>query len=178
VRLIDENGEMIGIMPALRALEIARERNLDLVEISPQAVPPVCKLMDYGRYKYEQAKRESEARKRQRTSTVKEIRLHPHTGAHDINIRIKKIHEFLADGDKVKVIVQFKGREVFHPELGRKLLDDIMGQLKGIALVERAPGMEGRSMWMMLTRAPGWDPAKTPAPEMVAEAAPVEQAQA
>ncbi len=152
---------MIGIMTPMRALELAREKNLDLVEISPQAVPPVCKLMDFGRFKYEQAKRDNEARKRQKVSEVKEIRLHPHTGAHDVNIRVKKTIQFLAEGDKVKVIVQFKGREVFHPELGRKLLEDMLTHLKGIAQVERAPIMEGRNMWMMLVRVPGWDPTKT-----------------
>jgi translation initiation factor IF-3 len=147
-------------LPPYRALEMARERNLDLVEISPQAVPPVCKLMDYGRYKYEQAKHENEARKRQKVSEVKEIRMHPHTDSGDVQVRLKKIRQFLAEGDKVKVSVQFRGREVFHPELGRQLLESILEQLRGVALVERSPLMEGRNMWMMLTRAPGWDPKK------------------
>ncbi len=139
---------------------MARERNLDLVEISPQATPPVCKLMDYGRFKYESAKRENEARKRQKLSEVKEIRLHAHTDSHDITVRVKKILEFLADGDKVKVSVQFRGREVFHPEIGRQMLESIVTQLKGAAQVERSPMLEGRNLWMMLTRTPGWDPKK------------------
>lgn len=160
VRVIDENGEQIGIMVPMRALELARERNLDLVEISPQANPPVCKIMDYGRFKYESAKRENEARKRQKVSEVKEIRLHPHTDTHDIGVRVKKILQFLAEGDKVKVSIQFKGREIFHPEIGRQMLEGIVTQLKGAALVDRAPALEGRNMWMMLTRAPGWDPKK------------------
>jgi len=163
VRLIDENGEMIGIMAPMRALDIARERNLDLVEISPQATPPVCKLMDFGRYKYEQSKREGEARKRQKTAEVKEVRLHPHTDVHDVEVRVKKITQFVAEGDKVKVSVQFRGREAFHPELGRKLLESILEQLKGVVTAERLPIMEGRNMWMLLARAPGWDPNKRPA---------------
>jgi translation initiation factor IF-3 len=171
VRVIDENGEQIGIMAPLRALDLARERNLDLVEISPQANPPVCKIMDYGRFKYESAKRENEARKRQKVSEVKEIRLHAHTDAHDIGVRVRKILQFLAEGDKVKVSIQFKGREIFHPELGRQMLEDIVTQLKGAALVERSPSLEGRNMWMMLSRAPGWDP-KRAAEAEAAKAAP------
>lgn len=157
MRVIDENGEMIGIMTPMRAMEMARERNLDLVEISPAANPPVCKLMDYGKFKYESAKRENEARKRQKLSEVKEIRLHAHTDEHDITVRVKKILEFLADGDKVKVSIQFRGREVFHPEIGRQMLESIVAQLKGAAQVERSPLLEGRNLWMMLTRTPGWD---------------------
>lgn len=144
----------------MRAMEMARERNLDLVEISPQAIPPVCKLMDYGRFKYEQAKRENEARKRQKISEVKEIRLHAHTDQHDINVKVKKILQFLEDGDKVKVSVQFRGREVFHPEIGRKLLETIMGQLKNLIVVERSPIQEGRNMWVMMTRVSNWESAK------------------
>src|SRR2546421_11279595 len=123
VRLSDESGEMIGVMPTQRALDIARERNLDLVEVSPNVVPPVCKLMDYGRYKYEQAKKENEARKNQKTITLKEIRMRPRTDDHDIDVKTRKIQEFLAEGDRVRVSVQFKGAEMRHPDIGRKLLD-------------------------------------------------------
>jgi translation initiation factor IF-3 len=172
VRVIDENGEQIGIMVPMRALDLARERNLDLVEISPMANPPVCKIMDYGRFKYESAKRDNDARKRQKTSEVKEIRLHAHTDTHDIEVRVKKIFQFLADGDKVKVSIQFRGREVFHPEIGRQMLESIVTQLKGAATIERSPMLEGRNMWMMLSRAPGWEPAKK-ATDTPAEAAPV-----
>lgn len=161
-------------MVPMRALDLARERNLDLVEISPQAIPPVCKLMDYGRFKYEQAKRENEARKRQKVAEIKEIRLHPHTDNHDIDVRVKKIIQFVGEGDKVKVSVQFRGREAFHPELGRKLLEDILEHLKGVVNIERPPIMEGRNMWMLLARAPGWDPTKkaaeAPAQSHVTEA--------
>jgi len=160
VRLIDENGEMIGVMPPGRALDIARERNLDLVEVSPNAMPPVCKLMDYGRYKYEQAKKENEARKNQKTITLKEIRLRPRTDEHDIEVKTRKIQEFLAEGDKVRVSVQFRGAEMRHPDLGRKLLDEIAEVLKGSATIERTPMMEGRMMSMIVSRAPGWEPPK------------------
>src|SRR5689334_20280992 len=142
VRLIDENGEMIGVMPPSRALEIARERNLDLVEISPNAIPPVCKLMDYGRYKYEQAKKESEARKHQKTITLKDISIRPRTDEHDIDVKTRKIQEFLAEGDKVRVSVQFRGAELRHPDIGRRLLDQIAEVLKGTAIIERPPMME------------------------------------
>ena len=160
VRLIDENGEMIGVMPPMRALDIARERNLDLVEISPNAIPPVCKLMDYGRYKYEQAKKENEARKHQKTITLKDIRIRPRTDEHDIDVKTRKIQEFLAEGDKVRVSVQFRGAELRHPEIGRRLLDEIAEVLKGSAIIERPPIMEGKMMSMIVSRAPGWEPPK------------------
>jgi translation initiation factor IF-3 len=156
--LIDENGEMIGVMPPARALDIAREKNLDLVEISPNAMPPVCKLMDYGRYKYEQAKKENEARKNQKTITLKEIRMRPRTDDHDVEVKTRKIQEFLAEGDKVRVSVQFRGAEMRHPDIGRKLLDEIAEVLKGTAV------MEGRMMSMIVSRAPGWEPPKKQLP--------------
>ena len=160
VRLIDENGEMLGVMPSGRALDIAREKNLDIVEVSPNAMPPVCKLMDYGRYKYEQAKKENEARKNQKTITLKEIRMRPRTDDHDIEVKTRKIQEFLAEGDKVRVSVQFRGAEMRHPDIGRKLLDSIAEVLKGSVTIERSPSMEGRMMSMIVSRAPGWEPPK------------------
>jgi translation initiation factor IF-3 len=162
--LIDENGEMIGVMVPMRALDIARDRNLDLVEISPNAIPPVCKIMDYGRHKYDQAKKENEARKNQRTVTLKEIRMRPRTDDHDVEVKTRKIQEFLAEGDKVRVSVQFRGAEMRHPDLGRKLLDEIAEVLKGTATIERSPMMEGRMMSMIVSRAPGWEPPKKQAP--------------
>ena len=157
---------MLGIMPGLQAQNIARERGLDLVEVSPMASPPVCKLMDYGRFKYEQAKKENDARKNQKTTELKEIRMKPHTDTHDLMVKVRKIEEFLADGDKVKVGVLFRGRELAHPELGRQLLEKITGELKGIGTIERPPIMEGKMMSMMVSRAPGWEPSKkTNAPE-------------
>jgi translation initiation factor IF-3 len=160
IRLIDENGEMMGVMPPMRALDIARDRNVDLVEVSPNAVPPVCKLMDYGRYKYEQAKKENEARKNQKIITLKEIRMRPRTDDHDVEVKTRKIQEFLADGDRVRVSVQFRGPDMRHPDIGRKLLDGIAEDLKGIATIERTPVMEGRMMSMIVSRAPGWEPPK------------------
>jgi translation initiation factor IF-3 len=156
---------MMGVMPPARALEIARDRNLDLVEVSPNAMPPVCRLMDYGRHKYEQAKKENEARKNQKTITLKEIRMRPRTDEHDIEVKTRKIQEFLAEGDKVKVSVQFRGPEMRHPDIGRKLLDEIAEVLKGTVTIERSPTMEGRMMSMIVSRAPGWEPPKKqPAP--------------
>ncbi len=164
VRLIDENGEMVGVMPPGRALDIAREQNLDLVEISPNANPPVCKLMDYGRYKYEQAKKENEARKNQKTITLKEIRMRPRTDDHDVDVKTRKIQEFLAEGDKVRVSVQFRGPDMRHPDIGRRLLDEIAEVLKGSAIIERPPVMEGRMMSMIVSKAPGWEPPKKQTP--------------
>jgi translation initiation factor IF-3 len=164
VRLIDENGEMMGVMPPQRALDIARDRNLDLVEVSPNANPPVCKLMDYGRFKYEQAKKENEARKNQKTITLKDIRLSPRTDEHDIDVKTRKILEFLADGDRVRVSVKFRGAEMRHPDIGRKLLDGIAEVLKGTGVIERSPVMEGKMMSMIVSRAPGWEPPRKQAP--------------
>ncbi|WP_220195052.1 translation initiation factor IF-3 [Ktedonospora formicarum] len=164
VRVIDENGEMVGVMSPIRALEMARERDLDLVEVSPNVVPPVCKLLDYGRYKYEQAKKENEARKNQKTVTLKEIRMRPRTDEHDIEVKTRKIQQFLAEGDKVRVSVQFRGAEMRHPDIGRKLLEDIAEVLKGSVTIERSPSMEGRMMSMIVSRAPGWEPPKKQTP--------------
>ena len=164
VRLIDEEGQVIGVMSSAQALAIARERNLDLVEVSPMAVPPVCRLMDYGRFKYEQQKKESEARKRQKTSELKEIRMRPKTDDHDLAVKVRKVEEFLGEGDKVKVGVIFRGREMAHPDLGRRLLEQVIADLKNVAAVERPPMLEGRMMSMIVTRAPGWEPQKKVAP--------------
>lgn len=163
VRVIDEEGQMLGVMTPLAALNMARERGLDLVEVQPMAVPPVCKIMDWGRFKYEQSKKDSEARKHQKVTQLREIRMKPRTGEHDIEVKVRKIQEFLAEGDKVKVAVTFRGREMAHPELGRVVLDEIAQELKGIAQTERPPIMEGRMMSMIVSRAPGWDPQKKPA---------------
>jgi translation initiation factor IF-3 len=162
--LIDEDGQMLGIMSSMQALGIARERGLDLVEVSPMAMPPVCKLMDYGRFKYEQAKKENEARKNQKLTELKEIRMKPHTDVHDLMVKVRKIEEFLGEGDKVKVGVLFRGRELAHPELGRQLLERVIAELKGIATIERPPIMEGKMMSMMVARAPGWEPTKKAGP--------------
>ena len=164
MRLIDEDGQVMGIMSSGQALAIARERGLDLVEVSPMANPPVCRLMDWGRFKYEQAKKESEARKHQKTVELKEIRMKPRTDKADLEVKVRKIEEFLAEGDKVKVSVIFRGREMAHPELGRAVLDRVIGELKGVAAIERPPIMEGRMISMTVSRAPGWEPPKREAP--------------
>lgn len=138
-------------MPILEALRIAREHNLDLVEVAPTAVPPVCRLLDYGKFKYEQQRKEREARKSQKVVLLKEVRLTPKTDEHDIDFKSRMIARFLEDGDKVKVTVRFKGREMAHPQLGRVALDTIAANVKSAGSLERAPLIEGRTMTMILT---------------------------
>ena len=132
------------------ALRIANERGLDLVEVAPTASPPVCRLMDYGKYKYEQTKKEREAKKNQKIVLLKEMRLRPKIDEHDLETKTKLVQKFLEDGDKVKVTVVFRGRELAHPQLGRELLDSVLDRLKGIVAVERPPLMEGKAMSMIL----------------------------
>jgi translation initiation factor IF-3 len=132
-------------------LRIAQEKGLDLVEVASTAIPPVCRLMDYGRFKYEQTKKEREARKNQKVVELKEVRLTPRTDEHDIVAKCKTITRFLEEGDKVKVTIRFRGRELAHPQLGRQVLEEISGKLQGTAAVERPPLMEGRAMFMILT---------------------------
>ncbi|HEY7834333.1 MAG TPA: translation initiation factor IF-3, partial [Ktedonobacterales bacterium] len=160
VRVIDDEGQMLGVMTSLAALNLAREQGLDLVEVQPMAVPPVCKILDWGRFKYEQSKKENEARKHQKVTQLREIRMKPRTGEHDVDVRVRKIFEFLAEGDKVKISVTFRGRELAHTELGRVLLERVTQALKGAALIERTPLMEGKMMSMIVARAPGWEPQK------------------
>lgn len=145
----------MGVLSLNEALRLARDRNLDLVEVAPNAAPPVCRLLEYGRFKYEQTKKEAEARKHQKLTLLKEVRLTPRTDDHDIEFKTRTIQRFLEDGDKVKVTVRFKGREMAHPHLGRQVLDTIVENLKGIATVERTPLLEGRSMTMILSKADG-----------------------
>jgi translation initiation factor IF-3 len=151
VRLIGDNGEQLGVLAIQEALRIARERSLDLVEVAPTAVPPVCRLLDYGRFKYEQQRKEREARKNQKVVLLKEVRLTPKTDDHDIDFKSRMIQRFIEDGDKVKVTVRFKGREMAHPQLGRQALDTIANNLKPYASLERTPLIEGRTMTMILT---------------------------
>lgn len=152
MRLIDENGEQLGVFPTHEALALARERSLDLVEVAPNAVPPVCRLLDYGRFKYEQAKKEREARKHQKVTDLKEIRIRPKIDDHDFDFKTRLVQKFIEEGDKVKVTVLFRGRELAHPNLGRDLLQQMAERLKGIAAVERSPLIEGKAMSMILTR--------------------------
>ncbi len=151
VRLIGENGEQLGIMSAREAMKIAEEAELDLVKIAPAAKPPVCKIVDYGKYRYEQIRKEKEARKKQKIIEIKEIRLSPNIDTNDLNTKVNAARKFLTKGDKVKITLRFRGREMAHMNNSRHILDDIAESLSDIAVVEKAPKVEGRSMTMFLT---------------------------
>ena len=151
LRLIGNGGDQLGIMSAEEALRIADEQGLDLVKISPQANPPVCKLMDYGKYRFEQSKREKEARKNQHVVEIKEIRMSPGIDVGDFNVKLKNAQKFLADGDRVKVSVRFRGREMAHTDIGKKLLDRFAEQCAEVANVDKGAKREGRNMSMFLS---------------------------
>ena len=151
MRVIDPDGNQVGIIPTYKALATAGDFGLDLVEISPNANPPVCKIMDYGRYKYEQTKKKQEAKKKQSTFQVKEIKIRPKTGEHDLKIKISHIKKFIGKKDKVKVTVMFRGREISLSELGRNLLEKIAKETDDISVVEQYPKFEGRTMMMILS---------------------------
>jgi translation initiation factor IF-3 len=150
IRLIGADGENVGVVPPARGLEMAEAAGLDLVEISPNAVPPVCKIMDFGKFKYEQQKRESEARKKQKTIEIKEIKFRPNTDTHDYDVKMRSVVKFLENGDKVKITLRFRGREMAHQNLGRDLLERVAEDIKEIGKVENMPKMEGRQMIMMI----------------------------
>lgn len=151
VRLIGENGEQLGIMPVREAMRLAEEAGLDLVKIAPTAKPPVCKIVDYGKFRYEQIRKEKEARKKQKVIEVKEIRLSPNIDTNDLNTKISAARKFLSKKDKVKVTLRFRGREMAHMNNSKHILDDFAQSLSDIAVVEKAPKVEGRSMTMFLT---------------------------
>ena len=151
VRLIGSDGEQLGIMSAAEALNIADEQGVDLVKISPQAVPPGCKLMDYGKYKFEQGKREKEAKKNQHVVEIKEIRMSPGIDIGDFNTKLKNAQKFIADGNRVKVSVRFRGREMAHTEIGRDLLERFAEQCAEVASLDKAAKLEGRNMSMFLS---------------------------
>ncbi|GAB4206262.1 MAG: hypothetical protein OHK0022_33180 [Roseiflexaceae bacterium] len=150
MRVIDENGAQVGIITVRDALQMAEERGLDLVEVAPNAVPPVCRIMDYGKYRYEQTKKEREARKNQKQVELKQIRLEPKTDDHDIEVKTNQARRFLIDGDKVKFNVRFRGREIFHPDIGREMLERIAEALRDISVIEQRPLMEGRVLSLTL----------------------------
>nr|CDQ36949.1 Translation initiation factor IF-3 [Virgibacillus halodenitrificans] len=150
VRLIDSNGDQLGVKSRQEALEIAQTRNLDLVLVAPNAKPPVCRIMDYGKYRFEQQKKEKEARKKQKVINVKEVRFTPGIGEHDYETKLKNARKFLEKGDKVKAAVRFRGRAITHKELGREVLDRMAEDVKDVATIETKPKMEGRNMFMML----------------------------
>ena len=151
IRLIGENGEQLGIMSAREALKIAEEAELDLVKIAPTAKPPVCKIVDYSKYKYEQLRREKEAKKKQKTVEIKEIRLTPNIDTNDLNTKVNSARKFITKGDRVKVTLRFRGREMAHMSASKHIWDDFAENLSDIAVVEKAPKVEGRSMTMFLT---------------------------
>ena len=161
VRLIGENGEQLGIMAAAAALKIAIERELDLVKIAPGSNPPVCRIMDYGKYRFEQGKREKEARKNQRVVEIKEIRMSPGIGANDFLVKLRNGQKFLSDGDRVKVTVRFRGREMAHTNIGEQLLRSFADKCAEIANLDKQPKLEGRNMSIFLSPKPQ-SPAKKP----------------
>jgi translation initiation factor IF-3 len=150
VRLVSETGEQLGVFSSRDAQRIAQERGLDLVEVAPMARPPVCRIMDFGKYKYEQSKRDREARKKQKVVTIKEVKMRPNIEDHDFEVRRRQTEQFLKEGDKIKATIMFRGREVVHSELGRKVLDELLAAVKDICVVERAPKLEGKNMIMIL----------------------------
>ncbi|MFQ5939301.1 MAG: translation initiation factor IF-3 [Alphaproteobacteria bacterium] len=151
IRLIDERGANVGVVPREKALVMADEAGLDLVEISPQADPPVCKILDYGKFKYEAQKKRAVARKKQKVIEIKEIKLRPNINAHDYAVKMRSMVKFLGEGDKVKVTLRFRGREMTHTELGMKVLDRVRDDLEELARVEQLPKMEGRQMTMVIS---------------------------
>ena len=177
VRVIDDEGNQLGIMPTPKALEMAQEKGLDLVEVAPMASPPVTRFLDFGQYKYELTKKEKEAKRRQRSVTFKEVRLSPKIGIGDFETKVHRAIEFLEDGDRIKVTVRFRGRELTHPELGRNLIAKFTDQVKDHGVAERTPVLEGKSMFITMasTHKPkGQDaPAK---PGRPAEGEPAEEA--
>ncbi|MGZ0086674.1 translation initiation factor IF-3 [Caldibacillus thermoamylovorans] len=150
VRLIDQNGEQLGIKSKQEALEIAARRNLDLVLVAPNAKPPVCRIMDYGKFRFEQQKKEKEARKKQKVINIKEVRLSPTIEEHDFNTKLRNARKFLEKGDKVKATIRFKGRAITHKEIGQRVLDRFSEACADIAVVETAPKMDGRNMFLVL----------------------------
>jgi translation initiation factor IF-3 len=148
--LIGHEGQNVGVVTPERAMELAQQVGLDLVEISPNAAPPVCKIMDFGKFKYEQQKRESEARKKQKIIEVKEVKFRPNTDHHDYDVKMRNVVRFLENGDKVKVTLRFRGREMAHQNLGRDLLERVAADVKELGKVENMPKMEGRQMVMMI----------------------------
>lgn len=151
IRLIGEHGEQLGIMSSRDALKLAREADLDLVKVAPQAKPPVCKIIDYGKYRYELARKEKEAKKKQKTVEIKEVRLSPNIEANDLNTKVNMAKKFIAKGDKVKVTLRFRGREMAHMQSSKHILDDFAEALADIAVIEKPAKLEGKSIMMVLT---------------------------
>ena len=151
VRVVSTDGEQLGVMSSRDAMKLAREAELDLVKIAPKAQPPVCKIIDYGKYKYEQSRREKEAKKKQKTVEVKEVRMSPNIDANDLNTKVNNAKKFILKGNKVKVTLRFRGREMAHVQQSKHILDDFADMLKDVAQVEKPAKLEGRNMSMVLT---------------------------
>ncbi len=151
VRVIGEDGEQKGVMPIKEAMRLAQEAELDLVKIAPKAQPPVCKIIDYGKYRYELARKEKEAKRKQKTVEVKEVRLSPNIDTNDLNTKVNNAKKFICKGNKVKITLRFRGREMAHVQQSRHILDDFAEMLKDVATIEKAPKLEGRNMSMVLT---------------------------
>ena len=178
VRLIGPEGEQLGIMSAQKALEVAIEHELDLVKIAPGSTPPVCRIMDYGKFRFEQTKKEKEAKKNQRVIEIKEIRMSPGIDTNDFNTKLKNAQKFLSDGDRVKASVRFRGREMAHTEIGEVILRDFAAKCSEIANIDKQPKLEGRSMSIFLSpkpQTPPKKPAKPKAPKAEGEAAKSEE---
>src|SRR5262249_44555688 len=154
IRVIDDTGQQLGIMPPPQALAIAKQKGLDLVEISPTAVPPVCRIMDFGKYQYQEQQRAVEVRRPEKVIEVKEIKFRPKVDEHDYQFKKKHIERFLEDGDKVKATIFFRGREMAHPEIGRRILERLVEELRDVAIAETMPRMEGKQMHTILRRRP------------------------
>ena len=154
VRVIDDTGQQLGIMPPQQALTIAKQKGLDLVEIAATATPPVCRIMDFGRYQYQEQKRARQAKKHQKIIEVKEIKFRPKVDEHDYQFKKKHIERFLADGDKVKATIFFRGREMAHPDIGRRILERLVQELSDVAVAESSPRMEGNQMHTIFSRKP------------------------
>ena len=165
--MVSANNEQLGIMSLRDALQLAAEQQLDLVEVAAAAKPPACRIMDFGKFRFEQQKRDKEAKKKQKVITLKEVKLRPNIEDHDYEVKKKNAQRFIADGDKVKVTIMFRGRELAHPELGRQILGRMANEMKEPALVEREPKIEGRNMFMILTPRPA--KAAQPAAKPVAQ---------
>jgi len=150
VLVVDPEGTQLGVMKTDEALQLAREKKMDLVNVAPNAKPPVCRMMDYGKHKYEQSKKDREAKKRQRTTSIKEIKLRPNIDKHDFDVKAKRGQKFLQKGDKIKVTVMFRGREITHPEIAQRLCKDLADQLADYGVVEKPAKQEGRNMIMIL----------------------------
>ena len=150
VRVIGADGSQIGILPTYEALKLAEEQSLELVEVSPRAVPPVCRIMDFGKFKYQESKKEKASRRHQSTVVIKEIKLRPKTDKHDLDFKLKHIRRFLGEGNKCKLVIVFRGREIVHPETGQAMLDQVVKACTDTAVVEQKPIMEGRRMVMVI----------------------------